>query len=119
MRRSIKTRVNRRTVNRRTVNRRTVNRRTVKKAPKYDFDVPYPQLVEWYQSTFTKLGWMILAKKNGMMDKVLVYQNGIQRLHYALCKKIKGMHDKDKKADLLIMKENVETLQEHVKRDFS
>jgi hypothetical protein len=25
---------------------------------------------------FTKLGWMILAKKNGMMDKAMVYQNG-------------------------------------------
>jgi hypothetical protein len=29
------------------------------------------------------------------------------------------MHDKDKKADLSSMKENVETLQEHVKKDFA
>jgi hypothetical protein len=75
--------------------------------------------VEWFKGMFEKLGWMILAKKNGMMDKVLEYQNSIQRLHAAISKKIKGIHDKDTKTDLILMKENVEYLLDHVKKDFS
>ena len=82
-------------------------------------EATYHGLQEWYTAKFEKLGWMILAKERGMMDKVLSYQNSIHRLHSALDHKIKHMRDKDKKADLIIMKKNVEILLEHVKADFA
>jgi hypothetical protein len=92
---------------------------TEKNHSQYDFETTYQHLIVWYKEKFEKLGWMILAKKYGMMDKVLEYQNSIQRLYHSICKKIKSIHDKDTKADLLIMKKNVEYLLEHVKKDFS
>jgi hypothetical protein len=63
---------------------------------------------------FEKLGWMILAKRDGHMDKVLSYQNGVKRLRDALEEKIKKTHEKDRKDDLAILKNNVETLIEHI-----
>ena len=81
-------------------------------------DATFHGLQEWYKAKFEKLGWMILAKERGMMDKVLSYQNSIHRLHSTLEHKIKQIRDKDKKEDLIIMKNNVEILLEHVKKDF-
>jgi len=75
-------------------------------------------LNQWYKAKFEKLGWMLLAKKYGMMDKVLSYQNSISRLIRAIEQKHKTIHDKDKKADLALMKENAELLLDHVKADF-
>jgi len=80
--------------------------------------VTFHGLQEWYKAKFEKLGWMILAKRDGYMDKVMTYQNSLKRLQIAIDDKIKEMRDKDKKDDLMIMKENVETLLEHVKKDF-
>jgi hypothetical protein len=82
-------------------------------------EATYHGITEWYKAKFEKLGWMILAKKNGMMDKVMEYQNSIKRLHVALEQKIRKIHDKDKKADLILMKKNIEVLLEHVKADFA
>jgi len=81
-------------------------------------DVTYHALGEWFRAKFEKLGWMILAKKHGYLDKISEYQTSVKRLHAAICKKISKMHDKDKKTDLYIMKENVETLLEHIQKDF-
>jgi hypothetical protein len=76
-------------------------------------------LNEWYKAKFEKLGWMLLAKKYGMTDKIMAYQNSIQRLHLAIEQKIHYIHDKDKKEDLKIMKNNIEYLLDHIKADFS
>lgn len=84
----------------------------------YDYEVTFHGLNNWYECKFEKLGWMILAQKKGMLDKVMEYQNSVKRLHMALDEKIKEIHDKDKKMDLIIMRENVETLLEHLKKDF-
>lgn len=79
-------------------------------------DVTFSGLNHWYQSKFEKLGWMLLAKRSGYMDKVMEYENSVKRLHSAICQKIEDMRDKDKKDDLYIMKENVEYLLEHIKK---
>jgi hypothetical protein len=78
-------------------------------------DVTFQGLNEWYKRKFEKLGWMILAKRDGYMDKVMAYENSIKRLHTAIGQKIEDIHDKDTRADLYIMKENVEVLLEHAK----
>ena len=70
-------------------------------------DVTFQGLNEWYKRKFEKLGWMILAKRDGYMDKVMAYENSIKRLHTAIGQKIEDIHDKDTMADLYIMKENV------------
>jgi len=76
-------------------------------------------LNEWYKTKFEKLGWMLLAKKYGITDKIMEYQNSLHRLHLAIEQKIHSIHDKDKKEDLVIMKKNIEYLIDHVKMDFS
>jgi len=76
-------------------------------------------LQEWYKMKFEKLGWMILAKKRGMNDKVMEYKNSVNRLEKAIEHKLKyHTKDADRKDDLRIMLENVEVLKEHVEMDF-
>jgi hypothetical protein len=75
-------------------------------------------LHEWYVGMFEKLGWMILAKRNGWNDKVMTYKNSIHRLEEAIQYKHNHTKDADRKADLKIMLENVQCLKEHVHHDF-
>jgi hypothetical protein len=75
-------------------------------------------LIQWYKSAFERLGWMVLAKKHGMKDKVSCYVKELQRLHHSLDQKIKKVFDEDRRQDLTIMKSNVEILLEHAKKDF-
>ena len=82
-------------------------------------DSTFNGLNEWYTSKFEKLGWIILAKEKGMMEKVNSYQTSIKRLHHAILNKIEYIKDLDKKHDLMIMKNNVEILIKHANQDFS
>jgi len=66
---------------------------------------------------FEELGWMILAKNRGMMDKTSTYKNTIQRLKESILKKHASVRDKDKKDDLKIMLDNVDILIEHANKD--
>ena len=75
-------------------------------------------LHKWYVAMFEKLGWMILAQRNGWHDKVMTYKNSVQRLEEAIVEKHKHTKDADRKADLKIMLENVQCLKEHVHSDF-
>ena len=72
----------------------------------------------WYKHKFENLGWTLLAKRHGYTDKVMEYKNSTLRLRDAIDRKIRKVHDKDTKADLIIMKDNVEILIEHIKQDF-
>jgi hypothetical protein len=76
-------------------------------------------LNKWYESVFEKLGWMILAQKHGYDEKVMVYKMGVHHLKRALEEKIKTIQEKDRKDDLHIMLENVNTLDEHIAADFA
>lgn len=76
-------------------------------------------LQHWYKANFEKLGWMLLAKKNGWNDKVSAYVNSVCRLEDAI-EHYRKYHakDHDRKQDLMIMCDNVAVLSEHVKKDF-
>ena len=75
-------------------------------------------LNHWYKHVFEELGWIVLAKHHGCMDKVHSYKSALQRLKYALESRIKTMHDVDKKQDLKTMHGDVMCLIEHADQDF-
>ena len=76
-------------------------------------------LKQWYKHEFTHLGWMILAKeKKGMNDKIVSYKKSLRRLKKALECKVKQTFSPDKKNDLLIMWNDINTLIIHVEKDF-
>jgi hypothetical protein len=77
------------------------------------YDATYCSINNWYKSMYEKLGWMILAKNHGMIDKVVSYKNTLERLRCTIEKKIKKTRDQDKKADLKIMHIDLMVLIEH------
>ena len=80
-------------------------------------DVTFCGLSHWYKHAFEKLGWMILAKKNGMGEKVTTYKHSLDMLQHDIKTKIKTTRDPDRKADLKIMWDNLNILIEHAKID--
>jgi hypothetical protein len=78
----------------------------------------YHSLRKWYESSFEKLGWMILAQQHGYTDKLTHYKSGVMRLRDCIAKKHSKMNDPDKKDDLRIMLDNVEVLIKHINKDF-
>lgn len=71
-------------------------------------------LIKWYNEMFEKLGWMVLAKSNGMKDKFTSYKHSVIRLREHLKCKIMATFDMDKINDLKIMLSNVEILISHI-----
>ena len=71
----------------------------------------------WHKHVFEELGWMILAKKYGYMDKVYAYKNSIERLKDAIDKRMASTKDADRKKDLSILHNNIIMLQEHANKD--
>lgn len=78
----------------------------------------YDGLHKWYVGMFEKLGWMLLANKNGWDDKIITYKNSVHRLEEAIFFKHNNTTDPDRKMDLKIMLENVHVLKEHIDHDF-
>ena len=74
----------------------------------------YHGLHGWVRHSFEHLGWMVLAKKYGYMDKVNCYKNSIVRLDHALTKSMKTIHEKDRKDDLAILHKDVCILKDFV-----
>lgn len=93
-------------------------KRTMKKNHGFCCDSTFYGLQSWYAAMFEKLGWMLLAKHRGIVEKISVYQNGVQRLKESIEHKMKDTKDHDRKADLEIMHENVCILLEHITKDF-
>jgi len=81
-------------------------------------ETTFKGLNTWYKSVFEQLGWMVLAKKYGMTDKVNVYVNSIYRIHMAIEQKMKKTEEHDRLEDLRVMKKNIQILLEHVQKDF-
>lgn len=81
-------------------------------------DTPICALSKWYEAMFEKLGWMVLAQKRGMVEKVMNYKNSVDRLEMCLKDRIPHIKDADKKMDLEIMVRNIRILKEHIKKDF-
>lgn len=83
-----------------------------------EHETTFHGIQKWFEYVFEKLGWMILAKRNGYDDKIASYKNSVKRLHTAIESKMKIMKDKDRKIDLAILKADIETLMEHISKDF-
>jgi hypothetical protein len=78
----------------------------------------YHDVRKWYESSFEKLGWMILAQRHGYSDKIEQYKKNIMHLRDCISKKHSKMNDLDRKEDLRIMLDNVEVLIKHIHKDF-
>ena len=76
-------------------------------------------LIKWYTHLFEKLGWIVLANKQGMKFKVDTYKKSITVLEEKLICKINMVNDPDKRNDLIIILNNVNILHNRVKRDFN
>jgi hypothetical protein len=75
-------------------------------------------LHEWHKAMFEKLGWMILAKEHGYVEKIQAYKAAIQYLKSAIEKKMKVTREIDRKNDLKILWANTCVLIEHANKDF-
>jgi len=82
-----------------------------------EHETTFHGLHKWMECKFETLGWMILAKKRGHMDKVRSYLHSVHRLREAIQHKMTHMRDMDKRDDLEIMLHNVNILCEHADRD--
>ena len=97
--------------------RKHTKKHTTRKNYNYSLETTFHGLHKWQEAKFEKLGWMILAKSKGHMDKVMAYINSLHRLRQSIIQKINHIHDKDKKEDLKIMLNNVNILCEHADKD--
>jgi hypothetical protein len=64
----------------------------------------------WTRSMFEKLGWMFLAYTKGYTSELDHYIENIQDLHTSVKEKINEVTLPDNKKDLIILKQNVESL---------
>ena len=83
-----------------------------------EYKVSYHGLHEWYKAMFEKLGWMVLAERDGRKHKIMQYKEGVQHLREAIAEKIEETTDLDKKNDLKILHYNVECLITHISKYF-
>jgi hypothetical protein len=74
-------------------------------------------LMEWYVHLYEKLGWMVLAKEQGLKFKLDFYKKSIRLLKEKLLCKINSVKDYDKRSDLQIILNNVIVLQKHAEKD--
>ena len=90
------------------------NKRSTKKAyhrhMHEDHNVTFHGLHNWHNHVFEHYGWILLAKRYGYMDKVHSYKSSLYRLKEALEKRMKTLHEKDRKDDLKILHQDVEHL---------
>ena len=83
----------------------------------YPHEVTFHGLNHWYKHLFEKLGWMILAKHNGMTDKTSNYINSLKRFKHSLEYKLKHTKSPDQKEDIRVMHHNICILYEHAEKD--
>ncbi len=83
-----------------------------------EYPITFCGLQKWYVSLFEKFGWMILAKRDKHNHKIENYKFAVLHLHEALVEKKENTYDIDTKNDLEILKYNIETLINHVKKEF-
>jgi len=67
-------------------------------------------LNNWSRAMFEKLGWMLLGYTKGFPNELKHYIECVKDLHTSIKEKMNTVHDEDTKADLKILKENVESL---------
>ena len=72
-----------------------------------EHDVTFYGLHKWETKMFERLGWMVLAKKEGNNLKIKAYMDTIERLKSMLMKKMNQVEEKDRKDDLKILYEDI------------
>ena len=92
------------------------NNKTVKKQNKC-CEATYHSLHHWFKHMYEHLGWMVLAKSHGHMDKVIAYKSALMRLKMAMEERMKYMKDKDRKMDLGILHRDLLVLIDHAHKD--
>jgi len=74
-------------------------------------------LNHWYVHVFKHFGWIVLEKSRGNQIKVESYKDSVNRLLQSLEFKLKTLHEKDRKEDLLIMIHNVKILKKTIDKE--
>lgn len=82
------------------------------------YTVTYHGLHKWYEAMFEKLGWMLLAKRDGYNTKLKSYKEGVMNLKEALEEKLASTRDQDRKEDIRLLHKNTLTLLKHLEKDF-
>jgi hypothetical protein len=75
-------------------------------------------LMKWYFHLYEKLGWMILAKHQGMVLAMEFYKRAITVLKERIICKIDSVRDYDKRNDLRVILNNVIVLEKYVNTNF-
>ena len=84
----------------------------------HKYNMTFHGLNHWMVSMFEKLGWMVLAERDGHHHKIVSYKKSLSELVEAIEEKIKCTHEEDRMEDLHIMHKNVLSLVKHVNNDF-
>jgi hypothetical protein len=70
----------------------------------------------WSKAKFEKLGWMLLAKRDGHDSKLRAYFDSLKHLCADLKARIELTQEQDRKIDLMILHRNSEFLLENAER---
>jgi hypothetical protein len=76
-------------------------------------------LMKWYVNLYEKLGWMVLAKHQGMVLAMDFYKRAITVLKERIICKIDSVRDYDKRNDLRVVLDNVIVLEKYVEANFN
>jgi len=74
-------------------------------------------LNHWHVHLFKNFGWMVLEKTRGNHIKIESYKDSTNRLLQSLEFRLKDIHEKDRKEDLLIMINNVKILKKFMDKE--
>jgi hypothetical protein len=77
----------------------------------------FESLSSWYIYIFQNFGWMVLEKERGNHLNMQSYKDSTNRLLQSLKFKLNNIHEYDRKEDILIMINNIQTLQKFIDKE--
>ena len=80
------------------------------------YSVTHAELCKWTKKMFSKLGWMLIAKREKRGYRLKAYLEDLKHLEAAVAERIASTIDGDRTADLKIMLENVGTLRAEARK---
>jgi hypothetical protein len=103
-----------------TFKRRSNKKRQHSKSEKISCKFPAATagLMKWYFHLYEKLGWMVLAKHQGLVLGIEFYKRAISVLKERIICKIDSVRDYDKRNDLRVILNNVIVLEKYVNTNF-
>jgi hypothetical protein len=79
-------------------------------------EITFEGIHSWYRSLFKRSGWLILALRDGYIDKIKNFREESEHLLQAVKLKEKLVEEKDRKDDLKIIENNIKTLIKHISK---